>query len=80
MAVDKSFSLGVLTFTAHHKQLCAVRYVHRHIGESGGMLPQEKFALAKHNSNPSQSSADDPGHVLRQQTKSCSCEIFRPDF
>ena len=23
-AVDKFFSLGVLTFTTHHKQLCAV--------------------------------------------------------
>ena len=27
MAVDKFFSLGVLTFTTHHKQLCAVCYV-----------------------------------------------------
>ena len=27
MAVDKFFSLGVLTFTIHHKQLCAVCYV-----------------------------------------------------
>ena len=26
-AVDKVFSLGVLTFTTYHKQLCAVHYV-----------------------------------------------------
>ena len=26
-AVDKVFSLGVLTFTTYHKQLCAVQYV-----------------------------------------------------
>ena len=27
MAVDKFLSLGVLTITAHHKQLCGVHYV-----------------------------------------------------
>ena len=26
-AADKFFSLGVLTFTTHHKQLCAVQYM-----------------------------------------------------
>ena len=27
MAIDKFFSLGMLTFTTYHKQLCAVHYV-----------------------------------------------------
>ena len=27
MAVDKFYSLGVLTFSTHHKQLCAEHYV-----------------------------------------------------
>ena len=27
MAVDKVFSLGLLTITTHHKQLCPVHYV-----------------------------------------------------
>ena len=43
MAIDDFYHLGVLTFTAHHKQLCAVHFVHSHLGGSGDMLPQEIF-------------------------------------
>ena len=32
-AVDKFFSLGVLTFTTHYKQLCAVAMCYRRSGK-----------------------------------------------
>ena len=64
--------LEVLTFTTHHKQLCAVCYVHSHVRESGGMLPQENFK--------SKFSEDNSEHVLRQQTKMLQLRNFRPAF
>ena len=48
MAVDKFFSLGVLTFTIHHKQLCCVLY---HSHNNLGVLQHPQVPPALQNMN-----------------------------